>query len=98
MRRIEIVEVSLNSGGKLLVVAKLPAESDYRFIYRTATGVRWLPAERALTPADMGTSSPQFWFNKIVHAVQDEYGDELVVTDATKWTNIPESLRLVARA
>ena len=98
MRRIEIVEVSLNSGGKLFVVPKLPAESDYRFIYRTATGVRWLPAERALTPADMGTSSPQFWFNKIVHAVQDEYGVQLVVTDATKWTNIPESLRLVARA
>jgi hypothetical protein len=41
VRTVSIQEVSIDSQGRLFVRPRLSASEDLRFIYRSATGVRW---------------------------------------------------------
>ena len=93
MSRINIAEVALSTEGFLLVRPALSDGADYQFIYRAANGIRWAPDLRALRPYELGSSSPAFWFERIVEAVKNEYGDELVLSEATSWKGIPPDLR-----
>jgi hypothetical protein len=87
------MEVALRSDGFLQVRPALPEGSDYQYIYRAANGIRWSHDHRALQPHELGSSSPAFWFERMVEAVKSEYGDELVLTNATAWKDVPAELQ-----
>ena len=91
--RINIEDVSLRGDGFLFVRPALPEGSDYQHIYRAANGIRWSPDLRALQPYELGSSSPAFWFQRMIEAVKNEYGDELVLSEATTWNNVPADMR-----
>jgi len=91
--RINISEVALRNDGFLLVRPDLPEKLDYLHIHRAANGIRWSQEDRALHPYELGSSSPAFWFARMIDAVKSEYGDELVLTSSTSWKDVPSPLR-----
>ena len=92
MGQLSVKSVSIDEDGRLLVMPDLPPDRDFAFIYRAARGARWDKAERALyTPAP--ESSTYFdRFQHIAEAAADEYGELLVVSERTRFANVPSPL------
>ena len=93
MRSIPIAQIEVAESGLLNVAPEVPAAEDFEHIYRTATGVRWLPGSRSFSPARMAELSHAQWFSEIVGAAASEYGVQLQVTPQTKWQNVPADIR-----
>lgn len=90
---VEIEEIAIDGDGHLLVRPRLPAEDDFAFIWRDASGIRWNETARALVAAE-----PQRWegfnlYKQILAAVQSEYGKRLIVTAATRWSGVRNDLK-----
>jgi len=90
--RIAIDSVLIDERGRLLVVPDIPLDRDFAFIYRAEKGARWDDAYHAFyTPApETGTYFDSF--RQIAEAAAHEYGELLVVSDRTRFTNVPGSL------
>ncbi len=93
MTRVEITEVSIAKDGRLLVCPSLPAGESFEFVYRAARGASWDADLHALYTEAPKTSSYPERFRHIVEAVASEYGRELVLTDETKWHEVPSDVR-----
>lgn len=85
----EIVEVSIDGGGRLLV----RPQGTFPFIYRAAMEVGWDPDSCMLFSPKPREWSYLRWFQQIAAAVADEYRVRLVITPQTRWTNVPDALR-----
>ena len=92
MAQRAIREILIDDQGHLLVRPRTP-EVDYELVYRDASGIRW---ERTLQ--GFVAYQPDRWehamlFQQIVMAVRNEYGDCLLVSNETCWTNVPDEIR-----
>lgn len=92
MRSVPVAEISVSSG-LVHVTPQVPSSEDFEHIYRTATGVRWLTAERCFAPAESGGLTHDGWFDAIVAAVAGEYRVRLLITPATRWREVPDAVR-----
>lgn len=91
MKQDHIVEVGIDQDARLFV---RPEQGAYEYIYRTAAEVRWNASTgvlHTLAPRDMSYLN---WFRQIWLAVAGEYGVDLAITDRTRWSAIPDDLRL----
>jgi hypothetical protein len=88
-RRIE--EIKIAPSGYLFVQPEPAEGAKDAMIYRAGNGLRWDPKERAFPAAE-----PQRWKHAelllhIVRTLAEECGDTLVVSDSTRWTNVPQA-------
>lgn len=72
--------------GQLTITPGLPAGSDYEFIWRDASGIRWDSAERALIADQPNRWQPEALFRQMLQAVHREYGDRLEFSPETRWS------------
>ena len=89
---VPIAEISVASG-RLHVTPGASQFNDFEYIYRTATGVRWLRAERCFVPHEVGGLTHGAWFGEILAAAASEYGVRLEVTPSTIWRDVSAELR-----
>jgi hypothetical protein len=87
MQRVAIDEVAIDSAGRLLVRPAAPA--TFEFIYRAAAGVGWSPASRSLSSPAPDKWTHFEWFTHMHGAVKSEYGQLLVISPSTRWSNVP---------
>ena len=93
--REPIAEVGIDANGSMFV---RPRRRAFDQVYRAAMQVQWDAEHRRLfSPAPQKWSYLD-WFQQIVSAVADEYGDTLIVGAKTRWSNIPQDLRLKIEA
>jgi hypothetical protein len=93
MSEYQIEDISIDSTGRLLVHPAMGPSDSYAYIYRSAMGVHWLTKERSLVAPTPKEWSYLAWFQQIVKAVADEYGDHLVLSDTTRWSNVPGEIK-----
>jgi hypothetical protein len=86
--RISIDEVEIDRSGRILVRPRIASSEQYEYIYRAASGVRWMSEARVLAPYETKDGSPAWWFRQIVVAVRDEYRQVLVLQPDTRWINV----------
>lgn len=86
--RLDVAEVAVDGSGRVVVTPTPSALSDFRFIYRAAMEVTWVPEAKALVGGPPREWSKLQWFKQIVSAVLSEYGMKLVLTPSTRWANV----------
>ena len=94
MRIIAIQEISIDGTGRLFVRPKLCNDADFALIYRAAAGIDWDADSRSLVAPKPKEWSYLDWFQNILSAVRTEYGDQLTFSSHTRWSNVPDDLRL----
>lgn len=92
MKQIPIDEIVIDAENRLLIRPKFGLGDNYEYIYRDASGVTWIAQIGCL-----GAREPEKWnhfdlFRQIILAVQGEYGEQLLITLETKWSNVPPVL------
>ena len=92
MKQIPIEEIIIDAENRLLIRPEFGPGDNYEYIYRDASGVTWIAQLGCL-----GAREPEKWnhfnlFRQIILAVQGEYGELLLVTLETKWSNVPSAL------
>ena len=88
MRQIRILEVAFDPAGGVLITPDLPRGEDYNAVYRGAMSVRWDDHASCLRMTARNDRTPVEAFERIVAEVAKEYGDRLVLTQDTRWSNI----------
>jgi hypothetical protein len=86
-----ILEIGIDEKERLFIKSQT---EQFEFIYRDASGVNWDDKERVLYSPKPSELTYLDWFKQIILATKGEYGCELKVTSETKWTNIPEELKI----
>jgi hypothetical protein len=92
MAQRAIREILVDDQGHLLVRPTIP-EVDYDLIYRAAAGIRWEAKLQAFVAYEPDRWEHAMLFQQIVMAVRNEYGDCLLVSNETRWTNVPDEIR-----
>lgn len=87
-----IEEVAVDSSGRLLVKLSVSRPND-QMIYRAANGLRWDAAAKAFVAAEPNRWAHAELLKQMVRTLRDEMGDELCLTTATRWLNVPTSLQ-----
>ncbi|MUV15796.1 hypothetical protein GN331_16455 [Lysobacter sp. HX-5-24] len=90
--QVWIRSVAIDDQGLLQVEPALWPDQDLRYIWRTATGVRWNEESGTLQPVAGSSSAHTAWMRRIVEAVRGEYGIELVTREQTVWRNVPANV------
>ena len=85
-----ISEVGIDDTQRLYV---RPEKQTFEYIYRAAAEVDWDNNEKYLFSPKPGEWSNFDWYRQIIIATKGEYGCQLVLTDKTQWTNIPNELK-----
>jgi hypothetical protein len=88
---IELVQI--DAFGTLQIYPAIASIENYEYIYRTASAVRWLPKERALTTVGLHGWPQARCFRHILSAVRSEYGHALKLGHDTKWVNVSSTDR-----
>ena len=84
-----ILEIGISSNGQIYI---RPKESSFTMIYREAKGVNWNIAEGILHSSVPKDWDYYKWFLHIIEVASIQ--TRLTISNETKWTNIPESLRV----
>lgn len=84
-----IVEVGIDRKERLYVK---PKNKSYPMIYREAVEVHWDQEGRFLYSSKPREWSYFDWFTHIL-SVADPFADSLMISEETKWKEIPEKLR-----
>lgn len=92
MRKVTIAEVSLDETSRIHITPQVSPSENYIYIWRAAMSVRWDEARRSLyaIASDLDQLAS---YKQILKAVKDECGDELTLSEDTKWSNIPDALK-----
>ena len=90
--RVAIEEVGIDAAGYLFLRPSLDPKENYEFIWRDASGVRWNEQLRALHAAEPSRWEHFELYKQILKAVRSEYGELLVLTPATRFTQVPTDL------
>lgn len=88
----DIAEIRIDATERLCVV---PQSNSFPYIYRAAMEVQWDNKGRYLYSPKPREWSYAQWFQQIIAAVKQEYGCTLVITPATRWQNIDDSLKIM---
>ena len=86
-----IIEIGIDE--KIGIYVK-PETVKFPFIWRSASSIHWDDKEHILCTTNQSGWTHLQWYKQIIGAVLDEYGYELILTDKTIWTNIPDNLKL----
>lgn len=90
MKTDKILKIGIDNKDRLYIK---PEKEHFALIYRTATEVHWdnngyflySPKHRERTYYD--------WFKYITDVTETECNCKLILTEETKWTNIPDELK-----
>ena len=86
----KITEIGIDEKGRLYVK---PERESFEFIYRAAAEVNWDDKNHFLYSPRPREETYFDWYMQIIMATKGEYGTQLIFTDKTKWTNIPNELK-----
>lgn len=87
----KIIEIGIDAKGRLYL---RPENEKFTLIYRSATEVHWDKEGEFLYSPKPRDWTYLNWYKQIISVVLDECGCGLVLTDKTKWVNVPDVLRL----
>ncbi|MGZ8549900.1 MAG: hypothetical protein ACXWV2_04525 [Chitinophagaceae bacterium] len=90
MQTDNISEIGIDDNERLFIK---PETKNFEFIYRVAAEVTRNNKEKFLFSPKPKESTYFDWFRQIIIVTKDEYGCQLILTDKTKWTNIPDELK-----
>ena len=92
MRTLEVAEVTIDEGGRLLI---RPTEADgsFQFVYRAGAEVSWDAGRASFACPKPREWSYVRWFQQARDAVRSELGWNLKITRQTIWTNATAALR-----
>src|SRR5690606_28416124 len=90
MKTVLLAKVEIDEKGWMRLY---PVEAVYDFIYRAAAGVDWNKEGGFLHFREPRELTYPAYFKQIVTVVTPEYGDVLKVGPATKWLNVPATVR-----
>ena len=85
-----IMEIGIDNKERIYIK---PETEHFEFIYRAAAEVGWDDKEHFLYSPKPKEWTYFDWYRQIIMATKDEYGCQLVLTDKTQWTNIPNELK-----
>ena len=85
-----IIEIGIDKKERIYIK---PEKEHFEFIYRAAAEVGWDVKEYFLYSSKPREWTYFDWYRQIIMATKDEYGCQLVLTDKTQWTNIPNELK-----
>jgi hypothetical protein len=89
MVKDEVASIAIDDQGRLRVS---PLSASFPYIYREAMEVGWDASGKFLfSPSPREWSYGQ-WFQQIVAATKEQ-GYELVLSAATAWENVPDTVR-----
>ena len=91
VRQVVIEKIVASRDGGILITPSLPPDTDYAFIYRDASSVRWDAASRSLLVLDIDGFDAVDYVRHVIAAVKNEYGDDLIMTPRTVLSGLPES-------
>jgi len=91
MKKDNIAEIRIDATGRLCV---LPHSDSFPYVFRAGMEVHWDDNGKYLYSPPPRECSYLRWFQQIVAAVKGEYGCTLVITPATRWQNIDDSLKM----
>jgi hypothetical protein len=95
MRSVPLANVAIDQKGWMRLY---PADETFEFIYRAASGVHWDTKDRFLHAKEPGEWTYPFYFKQIVSAVVSEYGVKIQLTRETKWSSVPDDVRVAIEA
>lgn len=87
----EVIEIGIDRSGRLYIT---PAKQEFNLIWRSAKEVHWDSDRKYLYSPKPREWSYYHWYCHIVNIIKIEYRCKLYITSQTKWTNIPEELKL----
>ena len=90
MQSDTIKAIEIDSEGKLHIIA---SNVSFPMVYRTSTEVHWDSKKHSLHSPKPSEWSYIEWFNHIIAVAENECNQKLVLTDATKWVNVPDELK-----
>jgi hypothetical protein len=90
MKKDDIAEIQIDATGRLCVV---PQSNSFPHVFRAGMEVHWDDRGKYLYSPQPREWSYTRWFQQIIAAVKGEYGCTLVITPATQWQNIDDSLK-----
>ena len=90
MKKDRIKEVGINEDKQLYIV---PENAKFQMIYRTATEVHWNQEKEFLYSPKPREWNYFQWYKHIIEVIRNEASYNLLLTDDTKWENVPEELK-----
>jgi hypothetical protein len=92
MRDVDVLEIHVDTRGRLLVI---PAGTNRgrKFMYRTASGVRWDETSKAFVAAEPASWQHGEFLAHMLREVRGELRENLRLTANTRWVNVSADLR-----
>ena len=90
MKKDRIKEIGINKAEQLYI---LPENARFPMIYRTATEVHWNEEMKFLYSPKPREWSYFQWYNHILTVVRNECFYNLIITEETRWENVPRNLK-----
>lgn len=90
MEQDEIIEIGIDKKERLYLK---PLSKKFPYIYREAAEVNWDPIGNFLYGPKPREWSYLDWYRHIVDVAASQ-ACELIITDNTHWTNIPDDLKV----
>jgi hypothetical protein len=98
MQDVPVQQVRIDSTGRLRIRATPSRWPGYDEIYRAALSVRWDIATGELVMLEVRGFTPSDELKQIRKAVSQEYGDQLMLSPATVYTDVPTHVVTALRA
>jgi hypothetical protein len=92
MREVIIQQVGLCSSGRLRLRPTRSRPSGYNYIWRDASSVRWDDVTSELYVHVVSEFTLQDEFKLMIAAVAREYGDQLILSPATVYVDLPSDM------
>jgi hypothetical protein len=92
MSEVIIQQVRLDANRRLRLRPTLSQSSDYKFIWRNASSVRWDELTGELYVLDVPEFTPVDEFKQIIRAVAREYRQQLIVSSTTVYIDVPPDM------
>ncbi|WP_164849895.1 hypothetical protein [Mucilaginibacter limnophilus] len=86
----QIIEIRIDENGRLHVK---PNQNSFPLIWQSATEVHWDEKEFSLYSPKPREWSYLDWYKHIITVISNECSCKLIITEKTKWINIPDDLK-----
>ena len=90
MRTDKIIEIEIDESERLLIK---PETEKFTMIYRSASEVHWDNNKNCLYSPKPREWSYLDWYKHIVTLIVTDCNCKLLITQSTKWINVPEDLK-----
>jgi hypothetical protein len=90
----EIGKIEILESNEMYVVLSSGGKADYQYIYREAAEVYWDNDKQAFKAPPTKKWSHSDWFHHIVGIAKTGLGISLIITNKTKWVNVPNEVQV----